>query len=297
MAAEVTALMVGIGSIGRRHLGNLRLVAAERGLKLDVCAWRHARTELDAETSAMVDRQYYGVDQLPHCDLAFVCNPSQNHLETLRALQGKAGRVFVEKPVFTRALTEDEVGDFADERRFYVACPLRYTETYAALRDYVARHRIYSVRSICSSYLPAWRQGVDYRQLYSARRESGGVRLDLIHEFDYLFSLFGFPDRASLFAGKVSHLEIESTDLVAYIGDYRDKMVELHLDYFGRTPVRCCEVFSEEATVKFDFLAGKEDRNASYLREMRYFFDFALNGAENVNSIPFANRVVSAVMQ
>lgn len=291
-----SACFVGLGSIGKRHLGNLNAVAAACGLKISVDALRHkGAAPLDAPTATLIRNEYAQPAELEHYDLMFICNPSQLHYETLCALKDKADHFFVEKPVFTQSLPSGLLAEFADESKFYVACPLRHTRTFLELQEYVSRHPVYSVRAICSSYLPDWRPGADYRKLYSAAKESGGVRLDLIHEFDYLFSLFGFPAQSLLLAPKVSHLEIESSDLVSFVGGYPDKTVELHLDYFGRKVQRYCEVFSKDETVRFDFLDVKEDRNESYLREMRYFLDFALQGASNINSIPFANEVLDFV--
>lgn len=296
MAERLTACFVGLGSIGRRHLGNLISVCAERGIGIEVDALRHADSPLDAETSGRIRREYRDAAELSEYDLLFICNPSQLHYQTLLRLKDTARAVFVEKPAFTNALSATDLVPFSDERKFYVACPLRHTKTFLELRDFALHNPVYSVRAICSSYLPDWRPGADYRQLYSAARESGGVKLDLIHEFDYLFSLFGFPRRSLLLSPKVSHLEIESPDLVSFIGEYPDKTVELHLDYFGRRSQRSCEVFTREETRLFDFLDIREDRNESYLREMRYFLDFAIKGVPNINAVPFANKVIDFVM-
>ena len=55
---------------------------------------------------------------------------------------------------------------------------------------------VYSARVLCSSYLPGWRPGVDYRTVYSAHKDmGGGVTIDLIHEWDYLVELFGKPEK------------------------------------------------------------------------------------------------------
>lgn len=39
-----------------------------------------------------------------------------------------------------------------------------------------------------------------------------------------------------------------------------------------------------------------EERNEYCLREIGYFFDFAMKGAGNVNSIPYANGIIESVL-
>ena len=304
------ALVIGLGSIGRRHVKNLRLAAAARGIDVRIDALRHSPSPLPNDVGGLIDEQVLAAEDLGHYDLAFVCNPSQLHCETLRKLADKADFFFVEKPVFTSALPEGELGGLADEKKYYVACPLRHTRVFAALRKFVSENPVYSVRAICSSYLPEWRPDADYRKLYSAQSDSGGVKLDLVHDFDYLFSLFGIPDRWRLFEAKTSHLEIAGPDVVSFCAQYPDKTLELHLDYFGRKAQRAVEIFSRDDTVRFDFVDAtvtwlrsgrREDygdrRNDFQMREIDWFLDFALKGRENINSIPFANRVISLITQ
>ena len=40
-----------------------------------------------------------------------------------------------------------------------------------------------------------------------------------------------------------------------------------------------------------------EERNVYCLREIGYFLDFALNGAVNINSIPYANDIIGFVLK
>ena len=300
-------LFVGLGSIGKRHLKNLFAACGRRGWDVAVDALRHdAATPLPADVAHLVRREYTTVESLPHYDLAFICNPSQRHLETLRAMEGKARCFFVEKPVFTRPLPDSELGSLSDERRYYVACPLRHTRVFAAMADFVSKNRVFACRAICSSYLPDWRPDADYRKLYCAQAESGGVRLDLIHDFDYLFSLFGIPDDFSCLDGRFSDLEVDCPDCAAFLARHGKTMVELHLDYFGRAAQRYAELYTKDDTVRFDFIdasatwlksgrriAFEEERNDFQMREIEGFLDFALCGGANVNPIPLANRVLS----
>ena len=303
--------IIGLGSIGQRHLKNIHAVTAARGLDVttDVVEPREL-DYLDAPTRALVRNRFATPDELGRYDMIFVTNPSQLHHETLLSVKDKADFFFVEKPVFTKALSPDALAPFADEKRFYVACPIRHTRVYGFLAEFVPQNKIYCARAICSSYLPEWRPGTDYRRTYAAQEGAGGVKLDLIHEFDYLFTLFGLPETSCLFDGQFSHLELKSVDGVSFVARYSDKTLELHLDYYGRVPRREIELFTADDVVVCDFIKAEirflksgrhidlaEERNEYCLREIGFFFDFALKGAANINAVPYANRIVEFVLK
>ena len=304
--------IIGLGSIGQRHLKDIHAVAKVRGIEVAIDAVEPRELDyLEEPVRALVRERFATPDAIGRrYDMIFVANPSQLHRATLEAVVGKADFFFVEKPVFTESLSADALLPYADERRFYVACPIRHTRVYGWLSGYVRQNRVYCARAICSSYLPEWRPGTDYRRTYAAQEGSGGVKLDLIHEFDYLFTLFGLPTESRLFEGKFSHLELKSVDGVSFVGRYPDRTLELHLDYYGRVPRREIELYTADDVVVCDFIkteirflkSGRridlaEDRNAYCLREIGFFFDFVLAGVANINSIPYANTIIDFVLK
>ena len=147
--------IIGLGSIGQRHLKNIHAVAASRGIEIatDVVEPR-ALDYLDASTRAFVGNRFAALAEVGHYDMIFVTNPSQLHRETLEAVKDKAGFFFVEKPVFTEALSVDALAPYSDERKFYVACPIRHTKVYGFLSEFVPQNKVFCARAICSSYLP-----------------------------------------------------------------------------------------------------------------------------------------------
>ena len=308
MISNLRVCFVGLGSIGRRHLCNLHEVAAEMGFGLTVEALRHSELSLDQKISSLVSRQYVSQDELGDYDVIFICNPSHLHYKTLCELKNNAKWFFVEKPVFVKPLSNAELEPFLSNDRFYVACPLRHTAMFRRIKDFVCKQKVLSARVMCSSYLPDWRPGTDYRKVYSAQRQNGGVKLDLIHEFDYVFALFGFPESEYFFESKISALDIDANDVISYIAQYIDKTVEIHLDYFGRIPQRYIELYTDDTVVRFDFISstvkdlcsGKieeigDSRNTFQKQEIRYFIDFLMNGCPNINSISHANDVLRHV--
>ena len=136
------------------------------------------------------------------------------------------------------------------------------------------------------------------RDTYSAHKDQGGgVRIDLIHEWDYILGMFGKPEKVYSLSGKYSDLEIDSEDLSIYIAKYPDKLVELHLDYFGRYVRRNLELRTIDNEYIFDIAYNRiyknnhivesfeEDGNDKYIREMRFFYNIIKGKARSTNDL------------
>ena len=292
-------LMIGLGSIGTRHLRNLFRLFQERQEPLIVDAFRSSNRPLAPDIASLLHESYYSLDLLPSdYDVAFVCNPTKLHYETITATQSKAKHFFVEKPVFSDD-SVDISGIDTKGRVFYVAAPLRYTRVISTVKQIVDETKVQGVRAICSTYLPDWRPGTDYRTSYSANKEmGGGVSIDLIHEWDYLCYLFGAPEQVENIRGKCSDLELQCEDISLYIARYSDKLVSLHLDYFGRYERREVEIYTPEDTIVADIRhhqirwlrSGKildlpEERDHFQLQELGHFFDMIDGKAVNDNTL------------
>lgn len=278
---------VGIGSIARRHIRNLVEVCAERGIDLKIDALRRSGT---TDTPKEVENVFTSISEMPaDYDVIFLTNPTEYHAQMLRDLHNNTKDFFIEKPIATfDTLDILQNIELRNKSVYYVAAPLRYTDIIRYIKKEINPQKINAVRCICSSYLPDWRPGQDYRNTYSAKKElGGGVDIDLIHEWDYLTFLFGFPDEVKSFSGKVSDLEIDSNDYAVYIAKYRnDYILELHLDYFGRKSERKIELYTEDDTIICDFISGKINylisgrsvtfdfsRDLYQKRELGYFLD------------------------
>lgn len=292
----LTALFIGLGSIGSRHLKNLHTICAERGITLAADALRSSLNRpLRPGVTELLRAQFTALDDpaaREHYDLAFITNPTSLHAEALQSLRGRAGALFIEKPIFSADQAGLDPAALLDPgQKAYVAAPMRWCGVMLALKKRLetgADGRPYCARVLCSSYLPDWRPGVDYRTVYSAHKAmGGGVTIDLIHEWDYLVDLFGAPERLYNLRGQYSELEIDSDDVSLYIAQYPGMLAEVHLDYFGRGYRRSIELFTPSGSLVADFGAGTltlpdgtvedytEDVNTRYLREMAYFLDYA----------------------
>lgn len=298
----------GLGSIAKRHIRNMNAILKKRNICYRIDVYRHTKKEIEDSDICQIITGVYEMSELSdrHYDVIFITNPTSLHFEALQQCIKHADCFFIEKPVFADAdIDLTELPSFNHEKS-YVACPLRYTNVFQYLKGYVDLKKVISVQAVCSSYLPDWRPGTDYRTAYCARRDmGGGVAIDLIHEWDYLTALFDFPQEILYAGGKYSGLEIDSDDLAVYLGLYKDKVIELHLDYFGRKDIRQCKLFLDEDVIVADFLTGHidylksgrhlefpQERDLYQQKELLHFMDIVEGRIKNDSTITHALKVL-----
>ena len=301
---------VGMGSIGKRHLANVCTYLKEDGRRFSIDLYRSGKGgSLEPNIASMLHRQFVLAEDMPiseHYDVVFITNPTALHYETIQRFAPAADAIFIEKPVFDSPDLPLDALNLSPKQICYVACPLRYNPVLAYVREHIPVEEAYAARAICSSYLPDWRPGTDYRTCYSAHRDmGGGVDIDLIHEWDYLSWLFGPVQVGFSLRDQLSQLEIDSYDIAAYIAKTERTAIELHLDYFGRKSIRQLQILLPDETIDCDILAGTVQygvsgkriqldcqRNNYQMAELCHFFDILDGKCANDSSIHGALRVL-----
>jgi predicted dehydrogenase len=268
-------LMIGLGGIGQRHTRNLRALL---GNSVEIIAYRVRRQthvvtpSMSADTSRNVEEQY-SIQVFSSLDsaltekpkVAFICNPSNLHMPVTLACLRAGCDVFIEKPLTNSMEGTAELLRLAKEgkRIAMVGYQLRFHPCLRKLAETVhsgVLGNLLGIRATVGEYLPAWHPYEDYRQMYAARADlGGGVVLSQIHEFDYLYSLFGLPSRVYAIGGHWSDLEIDVEDTASILMECsvngRPLPVQLHQDYLQSPPSRQCEVIGERGRAVMDLHA------------------------------------------
>lgn len=299
---------IGLGSIGTRHLKNLVGLSEQRNMELNIDALRSdIGKTLDYRIKKEIRCIYHNYKDIPdNYDVIFITNPTSLHYKTLLEVKNKAKNFFIEKPVFHTSNINLHPLSFQRNQAVYVACPMRYENTIQYIKQNIDLSDVFCARAICSSYLPDWRPGIDYRKSYSAHKEmGGGVSIDLIHEWDYLCYLLGVPKQVYSLIQKKSDLEIDSDDIAVYIGKNENCIFEIHLDYFGREEIRQLQLFKKDTTISVDLLKGTirdskqqkeiklyEQRNEYQVRELSYFLDMIEGKVKNTNDMMNALKIL-----
>lgn len=253
---SVRILVIGCGSIGRRHIRLLR----EMGVEV---------AGVDPDTTIDWVKEPYAVTQHTNLSYALLRGPwdgvivaTPPHLHCLPATQAlKSGlAVLLEKPL---AATQEDAAvilatALVNVRPVFVGYNLRFHPGLRRVKELLESGAVGTPRCArihFGSYLPDWRMGADYRQGYAAHRSTGGgVILDASHELDYACWLFGEPVAVSCVATNTGALEIETEDVADIVVTFASGMqAAIHLDYLNRRRERGCEIVGDAGSIVWNF--------------------------------------------
>jgi predicted dehydrogenase len=259
----VNVLIVGLGSIGRRHLSNVRHLMPEA----HVTVWRHARASMPEADQGPTgaDRIVYTLEEAlsPVPDMAIVASPASMHVETASALAAAKVHMLIEKPLSDSLAGVDALIDECARQRIVlmVGYHLRFSQSLTCVHDAIARGaigRVVSLRAEVGQFLPDWRPGTDYREGVSARKAlGGGVVLELSHELDYVRWLGGEVRSVHAATGNLGGLDTDVEDVAEIVLGFANGAIgNVHLDMLQRSPTRTCRIIGTEGTLEWDGRSG-----------------------------------------
>jgi predicted dehydrogenase len=302
-------LMCGLGSIGQRHVRNLRAVCGD---EVEILAYRSrgqspvlnpdmtVRAGAELESTYNI-RSFSNLDEAlaEQPDAVFITNPNTLHLPIALAAARAGCHLFIEKPVSHSLEGLDELVQLVDEKGLavFVAYQFRFHPGLKIVKSLMDEGKIgqaVAAHVVNGEYLPGWHPYEDYRETHPARAELGGGCLRIqTHEMDYALWLFGMPRRVFALGGHLSNLEVNVEDSVSMLLDCQQNgktlPVHIHLDYLQRPPQRVCEVVGDKGKIRYDYYTNevvlydtatqlsttyrfdKFDRNQMFIDELTHF--------------------------
>lgn len=304
-------VFIGIGSIAKKHIKAIRKIEPQA----EIFALRSSKDAAPYEDV----KDFYEYEEIQGIapDFIIISNPTSKHFETIQKLLPYRIPLFIEKPVFAELGHDDVIKEIEDKHILtYVACDMRFMDCLTWLHQYIAEHkqdvRINEINVYCGSYLPEWRPGTDFRKCYSAIPElGGGVHIDLIHDVDYVYWIFGKPESHQALFRNVSSLNIKAYDYANFNLIYPEFCANVVLNYFRRDAKRYMEILFDDCTWTVDMMKNEitsskgdtiyrsEQTGADeYEAQMRYFIDLVKNGeTTSMNSASEAYDVLGICLE
>lgn len=286
---NIKALIVGLGSIGKRHETNLKQLGVTDFLYL-----HHGKED------KKVPHHYYrledAINEKP--TIAIITNPSSLHVPLATKLARAGIHLFIEKPLSNTLRGVNTLTSEAKKKKLVVMVGLnfRFHPQVQKIRELLETGVIGKALSAdiaVGQYLPDWHPGEDYRKNYTAREDlGGGVALTLIHEIDYAGFWFGKAKTVFALLDRVSNLGIETEDVAEFLVKYKNgTLTHIHLDYLARAPFRTANIIGEKGTITWNYFTKEIklytsaksawdtfpepqfDRNDMFMLEMKAFLD------------------------
>ena len=252
-----SALIVGAGSIGQRHIKNLIKIGINNIIALRSRRGHHKNLPKEFN---VVEVTSWDEALLAKPDIAIISNPSSLHVESAKKVIGHVKGVFIEKPISSSINESQELVKLFYENKTtsFVGYNMMFHPVVRSIIKFYNENDVGEVVNIqcqVGQWLPDWHPYEDYKNAYYARKDlGGGVALTLIHEIHLALELAGRPQ--SVF-GEVSTyekltLEVDvCSDLM--IKHQTGAVSQIHLDYLQQPPHRSGLITFEMGWISYDF--------------------------------------------
>jgi predicted dehydrogenase len=276
-------LVIGSGSIGRRHHDNLQALGASSRL----VSWR---TEgLGGTLAAMTD-----------AEAVVIATATDIRLPLIEAAAARGLPIYIEKPL---AFRPDEVEAIAEvaapvATRSMLGLMLRYHPAVRALAA-ADLSDVFQFALTIGHDVTQWRQNWRFSESYAAKAKGGGVLLDLCHELDLAACLF--PGLEVTRVESLGHAAFPGVDFASRVSLRRGGVVgDVSMDYLTPLLHRRTTLRGTKRMHDFDFAAQSYrvteaagprqldlplERNAMFLDAMRDFLGLAFGGATSGNPL------------
>jgi len=316
------ALFVGLGSIGQRHLRNLKSLMEG---DIDIYALRRKDAKnliIDSGKAFEVKSidKFYGIQSLFNIDeafkkrpdMVFITNPSSLHVDiAIEAAKNKCN-LFIEKPLSNSYKNIDELKKIIKRENIYatIAYQSKYNPSHKMIKDIIKSKQFGEVISAnfkWGTFLPDHHPYEDYKKSYASRKDlGGGVVLGLSHEIDIVRDFFGIPSNieAREIREKSLNLEVEDSVHINFSYTMQDSKFDINLFLSYAQPVEerffkiefsdavlICNLITNEISIKHkknDILKTLEfkkiERDKLFIIELEDFIQNISKKDKNIDS-------------
>lgn len=327
-------LFIGMGSIGQRHIQNIKFLFGKDLEFFSVRTSNHNLLIKDGIAKPVKDlNDYYDIKEVFKnlddalkkfkFDAVFITNPSSMHAKTILRCLDFNTNIFVEKPM---CVNYEEALRINNKLRkcdciLYIAYQSRFDPIFKKTKEIITNNKLGSILSArfeWCTFLPDHHKYEDYRYGYAARKDlGGGVLLGLSHELDIILNLFGYPNSIDAIESKSRKINIEADDTVMALCKYSNKLkkfpLSIILSYsqvyetrnfriqFDNGFIDCnwCTrkmiIVDRKKTKRTEIFHSKINRNDVFKLQTSYFFDCIKKKDFSINNIESSLNIMKLI--
>ena len=317
---ENKVLVVGGGSIGKRHIRNLLSIKFSSNNIYCVEPRKDRVEELNKLGITNIFEDLNFALEKNNYNFSILCSPTIFHIDQAISLARNKINIFIEKPLSADLSKIDELLLEVKENKIKVG--IAYVFRFSPLIDKVKEiinsnllGKTLYFRGEFSEYLPDFHPYEDYRTFYMAKKElGGGSILDQSHIIDLIYYLFGDFKSVFAFNSKVSDLEINTDDIAEILVETKNGILgTIHTDIIGRNHKKELEIKCELGNVTVNFYQNsvylyssqdktttihnkfEKDFNQNYILELQNFIMYCQNKEEIKTSLNESIKIMKLI--
>lgn len=257
-------LIVGLGSMGKRRIRNLKHLNQNDVIGFDISEER--RKEVSEK---------YGIQTFDDISNALKEQPNAMVISTPPDQHMKYAKIAIQNGIhfFTEAsVVQEEMDDVINDLHSLdlvglPSCTFRYHPIVLQVNDVLNSGKIGKPLAFLyhsGQYLPDWHPWEDYRNYYVSKRSTGACREIVPFELIWITQMFGEIGSVSAFKTKVSKLDVDIDDIYSVLFQFKNKMVgNLTVDVITRVPYRQLKILGEDGVIFADWL----EKSVGYFRK------------------------------
>ena len=311
-------LIVGVGSIGERHLRNFLRIDGVRCSIAEINPSTRAKMAAEYKVEAVYS-DYRDAD-LASFDGVVICVPANLHVRIATEVVAAGTHVLTEKPLAMSLEGIDELKRLRDEKGVVVSVAFTYRTDplIREIKEIVGSGRLGETRVIHSyagQYWPRMRK--DYPPQYAQKRETGGGAIPdhLVHMINWLEWVFGPPVEVSARQWRLALRDVATEDTCFLTMCFPGGQVaQLGLCLFQRDTNNRIQLIADGGTLRllhgmetlevFDDATGqwtqggavRGDRDDLFWEQAQYFIECIQGRAEPLCTVEEGEQTLRTIL-
>ena len=314
-------LVIGLGSIGQRHLSNLKKIFK----KTSFYALRKIGKKIIIKETRIIKKsdpiKYFNIGRLNSYkeakklkpNIVFICNPSVFHYRDAKFFASIGSHLFIEKPLIANIPQIKKISNILSKKGSVsmIGYNMRFHPIISFLKKIYKNKKygkLISANFKFFTYLPSHHPYENYKIGYAAKKKlGGGVLNSLIHEVDLIAYFFGLPNElfVNKFNSKILDIDVEDnlSSIMIYKNFKQKFYINLNLSMASSEEERKVNFVYSNFTIECNLIKNiikiinhkskkiifekkfTVKRNMLFLNELKYFKKSILKTKQNFLSI------------